>query len=386
MSKIHSAYRELQQHLNKLPVGFPQTESGVEIKILKLLFTPKEANVAMKLKFMPETIRHIYRRVKKNVDSKRELRKLLDSMTEKGAISGRKIGNRIYYRNLLFIIGIYEYQVTRMTREFMELMNQYIDEAFAFEFFRTENHQLRTIPIEKSLTSETHVYIYDNIIQLIKKTHGPFGVAECVCRIGHDLTGNNCKQTDLRESCLVYRNTARYHIDHGYARSITRDESIRILREAENAGLVLQPGNSKRLGFICTCCGCCCEGLKLVNKLPRPAEVYTSTYFAEVDVKECSGCETCIKRCQMKAISLKNDISSVDLDYCIGCGLCGPTCPNKAIKLFKKSQKKKTPRSRFGLVLSILRHKSGNWAFLKFIFKNLFNLKLYYFLKKNKIS
>ncbi|MHA1913433.1 MAG: 4Fe-4S binding protein, partial [Promethearchaeota archaeon] len=292
------------------------------------------------------------------------------------------IRNRIYYRNLLFIIGVYEYQVTRITREFMDLMHQYIDEAFADELLKTEHHQLRTVPIEKSISSESHVYTYDNIIRSIKKSSGPFGVAECVCRIGHDLTGNNCKQTDLRESCLVFRRTARYHIDHGYARSITRDESIRILREAEEAGLVLQPGNSKRLGFICTCCGCCCEGLKIVNKFPRPAEFYTSTYFAEVDAKECSGCETCITRCQMKAISLMNDIASVNLDYCIGCGLCVPTCPNEAIKLLKKNRKKNPPRSRFRLVLSMLRHKSGNWAAFKFIMKNIFKLKLYYFSRK----
>lgn len=149
MSKTHSVYRELQRHLDKLPVGFPRTESGVEIRILKLLFTPKEAKVAMKLRPIPETLRHIYRRVKKDVDSKEELRELLNSMTEKGAISGRKKGNRIYYRNILFIIGVYEYQVTRLTKEFMELMHQYIDEGFADELFKTGNHQLRVVPIEK---------------------------------------------------------------------------------------------------------------------------------------------------------------------------------------------------------------------------------------------
>jgi Fe-S-cluster-containing hydrogenase component 2 len=84
----------------------------------------------------------------------------------------------------------------------------------------------------------------------------------------------------------------------------------------------------------------------------------------------------------MKAISLMNDIASVNLDYCIGCGLCVPTCPNEAIKLLKKNRKKNPPRSRFRLVLSMLRHKSGNWAAFKFIMKNIFKLKLYYFSRK----
>ena len=39
-------YRDLQIHLDKLPIGFPPTESGVEIRILKHLFTPEEAKLA----------------------------------------------------------------------------------------------------------------------------------------------------------------------------------------------------------------------------------------------------------------------------------------------------------------------------------------------------
>jgi len=382
MSKTADVYRELQKHLDKLPIGFPQTKSGVEIKILKLLFTPIEAEIAAKLKIMPETIGPIYRRVKKKVGSKQQLRELLDSMDKKGAISGRRKGKRIYYRNAMFIIGIYEFQVNRMTKEFMTLMHQYIDEAFGEEILRTSIHQLRTIPIEKSISNESRAYTYDNILRLIRKVPGPFGVAECVCRTGHDLIGKKCKQTELRESCLVFGQTALYHINHGYARPIKRAEVLEILRKAEKAGLVLQPGNSKRLGFICTCCGCCCEGLLIVNRFPRPAEFYTSSYQASVEPIACSGCGTCVKRCQMKAISMQDNIATVNLEYCIGCGLCVPTCPTKAIKLIKKRKRKKPPRGHFRLVIRITRKKSGNWGAFKLILKTIFSLKLYYILKK----
>ena len=36
-------YRKLQQHLDQLPIGYPPTESGNDIKILKFIFTPEEA-------------------------------------------------------------------------------------------------------------------------------------------------------------------------------------------------------------------------------------------------------------------------------------------------------------------------------------------------------
>ena len=36
MTEEADIYRRLQEHLDKMPVGFPATESGVEIKILKV--------------------------------------------------------------------------------------------------------------------------------------------------------------------------------------------------------------------------------------------------------------------------------------------------------------------------------------------------------------
>jgi len=40
-------YRQLQEHLDKLPIGYPKTNSGVEIRILQLLFTPVEVRVTL---------------------------------------------------------------------------------------------------------------------------------------------------------------------------------------------------------------------------------------------------------------------------------------------------------------------------------------------------
>ncbi|MHA2475432.1 MAG: hypothetical protein ACXAES_19610 [Promethearchaeota archaeon] len=95
MDSTQTVYRELQQHLDKLPVGFPQTDSGVEIQILKLLFTPEEAQIALKLQLIPDTLRTVYRRAKDIIDSKEELRVLLDSLVEKGSIFGKKKGKRV---------------------------------------------------------------------------------------------------------------------------------------------------------------------------------------------------------------------------------------------------------------------------------------------------
>ena len=42
-------YMQLREHLDNLPVGFPSTESKVELKILRELFTEEEAAMALHL-------------------------------------------------------------------------------------------------------------------------------------------------------------------------------------------------------------------------------------------------------------------------------------------------------------------------------------------------
>ncbi len=57
-------YRRLQRHLDKMPVGFPATDSGVELRILRRLFTPEEAEVGLLLSAVPEPLDRIHSRAK----------------------------------------------------------------------------------------------------------------------------------------------------------------------------------------------------------------------------------------------------------------------------------------------------------------------------------
>jgi len=41
-----NVYDDLAAHLDRLPAGFPRTPTGVELRILKRLFTPEEAALA----------------------------------------------------------------------------------------------------------------------------------------------------------------------------------------------------------------------------------------------------------------------------------------------------------------------------------------------------
>ena len=348
MSKSVDIYRELQKHLNTLPIGYPATESGVEIRLLKQLFTPEEAKTATKLSFSFESLETIFERFDKSEMSINDLEQILNNSVSKGATIVKKEGDKKYYANAMFMIGMYDIQTHRGNEnlvEFLKDSSQFFKEGMDTEMFQTGINQFRIVPIEKSITPAHHVTSYDDIRQIIKNTEGPIVVANCVCRNKKDLYEEPCSQTDLRETCFVLRDIfAQIYLDQGWGRQVSKEEALEILNKTEEDGLVYQPGNAQRPGSLCCCCGCCCGYLSDMKALPKPTDFLKSNYYAEVDSESCTGCGTCIDRCQMDALTLVDDISTVNRDRCIGCGACVPTCPADAIQLRKKEQETIPPK------------------------------------------
>jgi len=124
----------------------------------------------------------------------------------------------------------------------------------------------------------------------------------------------------------------------GYHLSLRREEAKAIAGKNEAAGLVMQPFNSQYAGAMCSCCGDCCGILRSLNKQANPAAAVKSNYFAQIDPDECTGCETCLDRCQMEAIDIVEEKAVVNLKRCIGCGLCVSTCPADTVRLVKKPE------------------------------------------------
>ena len=361
--KNKDIYRELQQHLDKMPVGYPSTESGVEIRILQHLFTPEEARIATKLNFQPEPLKPIYRRLKKSGISIEELETKLDEMYLKGTLNrGKRKEGDIevkYYGSAPLAVGMFEYQLNRLTEDFVNNIYQYFKEAFwEREHNKTGIPQLRTIPIEQSIEYEQSISTYDDLRTIIENSGGPISVEECVCRKGKDLIGDKCKKTSLRESCFSFRTSAEMYIEKGLGREISKEEALSILEKAEEDGLVLQPANSLRPRNICTCCGCCCEVLVNQKRFAEPARFFATNYYAEVDEDLCAGCGICEDRCNMDAVKIIDNISNIDKTRCIGCGVCVPTCTSEAITLHKKEEETVPPKNSYATYLAIMDKKA----------------------------
>jgi electron transport complex protein RnfB len=370
-----SIYRELQRHLDRMPVGFPATASGVEIRILKRLFTPEDARIALCLSALPEPLSTIHKRIAREM-SQEALRDALDRMAGRGLIQRFTTPQGPQYGKSVFVVGIYESQVNRLTKEFEQDVLQYWDEAFGKTIHETKTPQMRTVPVNRTIVPEHGVARYDDIRETVRGSEGPFAVMNCICRQGKDLVGEPCRQTDTRENCLTLGVAAKAMVNHGVARYVSREEMLGFLDRADREGLVLEPQDTQDPWFVCCCCGCCCGVLTTAKKLPRPAEFFGANYQAEVDADLCQECGTCRTRCQMDAPVAEEGSTRVDLSRCIGCGLCVTTCPSGAMQLRKRQDEWVPPKDITALYGQIFRERFGPWGMAAVAGRKLLGLKI----------
>ncbi len=82
-------YRRLQQQLDQYSMGFPQTASGIEIRILQYLFTEQAAQVFSRLTPMLETARAVSTRTGQPEEA---VAAQLEGMADKGLLFCLKKG------------------------------------------------------------------------------------------------------------------------------------------------------------------------------------------------------------------------------------------------------------------------------------------------------
>jgi electron transport complex protein RnfB len=344
-------YKKLAVFLDNLPGGFPPTESGVELRILRRLFSPEEAELTLHLSVLPEEARVIAHRAKLSTG---EVARQLEEMFQKGLVSkSMKEGYPDRYSALQFAIGIWEYHVNDLDQDLARDMGKYVPVLLNLETW-SKAPQLRTIPVNKSINHKLEVLPYEDVGALIRG-HTQFLVAPCICRREKKLQGEGCDKPE--DNCLVLGKATQIYRERGVGREIDREEALQILREADESGLVLQPSNSKNIVNICLCCGCCCAVLRTIKNHPRPATLVSSPFVCSVETEACNGCGVCLERCQMDALSLEDEKVILDINRCIGCGLCVSTCPTDALFLTRKPEfaQKPVPRTFRNALIDIWR-------------------------------
>jgi ferredoxin len=325
-------YEKLRERLDSFPQGFPRTKSRVELDILRRLFSEQEADIMFYLRPYPEPVSAIADRMD---NDEVDLDGILYDMSRRGLILRFKASEEeVYYFLAPWMVGIWEFQVNNLDRDNIELFEKYFEEGIVPYRKKLSVPGFRVIPVERDIKDSTEIQPYERVSEIIE-SNTRFAVADCICRKEAAMLGKGCDKP--LETCMTFGLAADYTIENGIAREISKSEAIQILDMTEEAGLVhFSSNHAGDKIFICNCCGCCCKALAHVTRHDNPQAIAVSNYFADVDADACSGCETCIDRCQVDAIRMEDDVAVVDSERCIWCGLCVSTCPSEALAMLRK--------------------------------------------------
>jgi Na+-translocating ferredoxin:NAD+ oxidoreductase subunit B len=348
-------YRRLQQQLDQYSMGFPETASGIEIRILQYLFTEQEAKMFTLLTPMLETARAVSPRMG---CSEEAVGKQLAGMADKGLLFCLKKGEEDWYGAIPFVHGLFEFQVKKLQPTFAAMARQYFDEAFDSAMQKGAEYFLRTIPVHQSVDVTHHVATHEDALAILREKSA-IVVTDCICRKTAGMVDHDCGKPI--EACFMFGSMGQYYLDRGMGRKIFLEEAEKILADCREAGLVTQPATSRNPGGMCNCCGDCCGVLRALNKHPKPVDLVFSNHFARVNADACTGCETCMDRCQMEALAVsEKGRARVDPDRCIGCGLCVSVCPVEALSLTPKSGPDyRTPPESMTEQMMLLARKRG---------------------------
>ncbi len=323
---MEQIYQRLADALNALPNGFPRTETGSDIKLLEFLYTPDEANLACELGIQWETSEEIAQRL--NMLPKEALAGLFAMARQVKVLIDRQDG-KYKFRLAPFIVGSYEASGDRMDPQLASLVEDYFNDGGVYGIMQPQPALHRVIPAVDSTDLEW-ILPYDNVLKILE-TAEVFRLQDCICRKQQKSLNSGCDAP--LHNCLTFSTIAR----SPKPGDITKQEAIKIIDEAEKAGLVHSVSNViDGLSYICNCCGCCCGILRGITKFGIENSMARANYEAVVDAPSCIGCKICLKRCQVAAIAIVDGKAVIDRDKCLGCGLCVSTCTTKAIKLLPR--------------------------------------------------
>lgn len=324
-------YQRLARRLDRIPNGYPRTESGVEIRILEKLFTPRQAEIACVMQLRAQAPERIARRLNSSAEA---LRPELDQMVQDGLIRVEKASESPVYGLVPFVVGIYELNLHRMDTEFAQMMETYVQELGGENALFVKPAVHRVIPVETAIPSEIQVHSHESASAMLEAAQS-WGVRDCICRVQRNLIGKGCDHPV--EICLVYAHETGAFKHAPATRPIEKAEALALLDQAREAGLVHSTGNYRNgTHYICNCCTCSCGVLRGLAEFQIPTAIARAEFVAVVDEALCEGCGECLNYCQFDAIDLPMGTAQIDALRCLGCGQCAHHCEQKAVQLHRR--------------------------------------------------
>ncbi|MBM3297736.1 MAG: 4Fe-4S dicluster domain-containing protein [Candidatus Aminicenantes bacterium] len=348
------SYHSLVERLNRFPQGAPPSE--LLFRILKILFSEREAGLVASLPIKPFTAAKAARAWKMPLG---EARDVLDSLAGRGILIDGEHEGTTRYSLPPPMAGFFEFSMMRvrgdidqklLARLFYRYLN--VEEDFIKALFVNGETQLGRVFVDEGALPEDkslHVLDYERASEVVKTArHRAVGV--CYCRHKMEHAAEACDAP--MDICLTFGNVADSLSRHGVARAIDVAEGLDLLQQARDRRLVQFGENVRRnVAFICNCCGCCCEALIGIKRFGSVYPIHTN-FLPRLDAASCTGCGQCVDVCPVQALSLvssgdpkrpRRRVARLDERVCLGCGVCIGVCDRRSLTLEARTGRVLTP-------------------------------------------
>jgi NAD-dependent dihydropyrimidine dehydrogenase PreA subunit len=367
-------YRQLQQRLDRMPTGAPDTEPLR--RILRLLFTPADAELAARIPNLT-SVAALARRLGRDPE---ELEERLTDLARRGLVIDLDHDGQRWVSLAPVVIGFFEFTFMRVRddapmEELAGLFDEYLftdpDHTFAHAVFRGSVQIGRSLVREEALPEvlPTEVLDWERATHIVGDAD-TVAVALCPCRHHARLLGHGC-DAPLR-TCMSLGGAAEALIRAGISERVSNEEGLAILAEAKAAGLAQTADNVQEdVTYICNCCGCCCGMMQAIRSAGIHNAIVSSNWVAETDHDLCRGCRSgCVESCPADAIARVDSEGQgrrrywavVDPQRCLGCGVCVDACRFEARTMVPRAKRVFTPATTLDRMaaMAIERGKLGD--------------------------
>jgi len=342
-------YYRLGERLNENPYKWPLNDLFLDV--LREYYTEEQATFGAAFPLGQHSAAALAQHYGRDEDP---VLTSLNAMADLGMIfTSRTHNGELEYSLTPFLPGVFEFQLMRGTdtpedRRKAKIVSELMIRMKAQAAEMAKNPELlkqvrrapaaRTVTVEQELPPNTEVFPFERLTELVE-TADSFAASVCYCRHHAFLVDNPCKVENVpRHSCLSFNAVADFVVERDFGKRITKEECLRILEATEKAGLIHNANNfTGSLIFVCNCCGCCCEFLKMIKEAGHTGALAYSNFGLEIDEASCTGCGDCLERCSMGALRLVDEVVRVDRNLCVGCANCVSACPTETLSMVRRA-------------------------------------------------